>query len=125
MLTKISDYSKFQEMCNKLVEKDPEILEFVPNHFKTHKICVKVFQNLLFVIIHVLDEYKTGQMCEKVILENPWMLGVIPNHYKIQNMCEKAVNCFPITFSWNMFPIAVKLKNYKTIKPLYAEILAR
>ena len=39
-------------------------------------------QVLPFVIMYVLDGFKTQEMCDKVILENGGMLKFIPDCYK-------------------------------------------
>ena len=50
------------------------------------------FKKLLFIIIYVLDRYKTKQMCHKIILENGRMLEFILDCYKSQKMCNKALD---------------------------------
>ena len=58
------------------------MLRFFPVHLKTkqmHKNTVKI---LPFVIVYVLDQYKTQNMCDRVILENA------PKCYKNQELCN-------------------------------------
>ena len=38
MFLNIPDHSKTQEMCDKAVNKDPEMFKNVPDHFKTQKV---------------------------------------------------------------------------------------
>ena len=45
--------------------RNPEMLKFVPDHFKTKKICKSAVKKLLFIIRYVLDRYKTQQICHK------------------------------------------------------------
>ena len=56
-----------QEKFNKEVRKKPRFLAFVPNYFKTQK------------------------MCERVIEDDPDTLRFVPDHVKIQGICEKEV----------------------------------
>ena len=46
------------------------MLKFVPDHFKTKKMCKHAAKKLLLVITYVLDWYKIQEMCNKVVLEN-------------------------------------------------------
>ena len=49
--------------------KDPEMLEFVPDHLT--KMCKHAVKKLPFLIKYVPDRYKTQQRnCDKVILKN-------------------------------------------------------
>lgn len=52
-------------MCDKVVEKDSEMLKFVQNHFKTPEICEKFVKSSFLSIIHVPDQCKTPQICER------------------------------------------------------------
>ena len=49
--------------------RNPEILNFAPDYFKTLKKNMQ-FKTLPFVIRYVLDQYKNQRMCNKAILEN-------------------------------------------------------
>ena len=51
-------------------------MEFVPDHIKTKTMCKDAVKKLLFVIIHVLDRYKTQEMCDKVVLRKWWNIEV-------------------------------------------------
>ena len=67
-LEHLPDYLKTQEICEKVVEKEPSLLHGVPEHLKAQ------------------------QMCEKAVEKGSSLLHCVPDHFKIQKMCEKAVN---------------------------------
>ena len=46
-------------------------------------------KKLPLLIKYVPDRYKTQRMCDKVVLENGGRLMSIPDHYKGQNMIDK------------------------------------
>ena len=50
------------------VMKNPEMLNFVPDHYKTKIMCTHAVKKLLFRI-RLPDQYKTQQVCDKAILE--------------------------------------------------------
>ena len=41
------------------------------------------------------DQYKTQKMCDKAILQNGGTLKSVPNCYKNQEMCNKAFHNYP------------------------------
>ena len=59
--------------------------------------CNYAVKNLHFVIRYVPDQYKTKKMCNRAILENGGMLESVPNQYKTQEMCNKAVDNYAYT----------------------------
>ena len=44
--------------------KNPEILKFVPDHFKTKKLCKNAVKKLPYLLKYAPDQYKTQQMCD-------------------------------------------------------------
>ena len=46
-------------MCEKAVEDDPYNLEFVPDHFKTKKMCITAAEKEAETLEHFPDLYKT------------------------------------------------------------------
>ena len=44
--------------------KNPEILKFVPDHFKTKKLCKNAVKKLSYLLKYAPDQYKTQQMCD-------------------------------------------------------------
>ena len=49
-------------------------------------------KKLPFVIDYVPDKYKTKKMCNKAILENGETLDSVPYQYKIQEICNRTVD---------------------------------
>ena len=68
--------------------------------------CKHAVKKLPFVIRYVPDQYKTQKMCNKAILENGRTLESVPDRYKTQEMCDKAVDNYADAFAL----IAIRLK---------------
>ena len=81
-------------------------------------------KELSFIIRYVPDQYKTKKMCDKEIQENDGMLGFIPDYCKDQKMCDKSVDnyshaskyvsgCYKTQKIWdkaaNNYPSAIQL----------------
>ena len=66
-----------------------EMLNFVPDHFKTESMCKCATKKWLYLFRYVPDQYKTQQVCDKVVLENGETLNFIPCSYKNQEMVIK------------------------------------
>ena len=64
------DIYKFLNMNIGTVMRNPEMLQFVPDHLKTKKLCKHAVKKLIYILRYVPDQYKTQQMCDKAILEN-------------------------------------------------------
>ena len=60
--------------------RHPEMLKFVPDHFKTKKMCKHAVKKLPFIISYVSDWYKTQQLCDKAVLENRGTLKCVPDY---------------------------------------------
>ena len=86
------DTKKSLNINIKTIMKNPEILKFIPDHFKTKHMCNYAVKKLPFVIRYVPDQYKTKKMCNRVILEKGGTLKSAPNRYKTKEMCNKAVD---------------------------------
>ena len=71
-------------MCDKVIDGNPDALEFVPDWCKTQEMCDKVVDDFYIAL-----EYKSKEMCDKT--ENPFSLRYVPDQYKTQQMCYKAV----------------------------------
>ena len=65
------------------VIKNPEMVRFVPGHFKTKNMCWHIVKKLLFAIRYVPDWYKTQEMCGT--------LKFAPDSYKKLKMYNKVV----------------------------------
>ena len=89
------DLCNTREICSKTVEKNPMMLRFVPNHFKTQEICERFScERFSYALPYVPDEYKTQQLYESVGLKYPENLRFLLNQYKTQEMSEWAVKRF-------------------------------
>ena len=78
-----------KKICNKAVEKNPMMIRFVPNHFKTQEICERSScKRFSYALPYVPDEYKTQQMYKSVVLKYPENLRFLLNQYKTQEMSE-------------------------------------
>ena len=66
-----------------------EMLNFVPDHLKTQKVCKDSIKKLLYLLRYVPEQYKTQQMCDKVILENGGTLKCVPDCCKKQECVIK------------------------------------
>ena len=64
--------------------KNQEMLEFVPDHVKTKKMCKHAVEKLHYLLRYVPDYYKTQQMCDKAVPENGEALRYVPHCYKNQ-----------------------------------------
>ena len=49
------------------VMKNPEMLEFVPDHLKTKTICKACYYKVLYILRYVPDQYKTQQSILEVV----------------------------------------------------------
>ena len=57
-----------QKICEKIVEKAPWMLEYVPEQFKTQEMCDKALEETPYYMLgHVPDQFKTQEMCDEVI----------------------------------------------------------
>ena len=81
-----SEYSP--ENCKSLkssieaIIKNPEMLRFFTDYFKTKMMGKNVVKKLLFVVRYVRDQHKTQEICNKLILENGGTLIFLPDYYK-------------------------------------------
>ena len=58
-------------MYTRVVEKDPRWLYYVPDHFKTQKMCHDVVCSDPYSLPFIPDNLKMQGMCEKVLKDNP------------------------------------------------------
>ena len=59
------DQFKMQKVCDKVVDRNPWQLEYVPNHFKAQ------------------------EMRNKAVDDCPWMLGAAPDHLKARGCARR------------------------------------
>ena len=72
------------------------MLRLVFHHLKTKNIRTNEVKKFLFVIMYVLDWYKTQEKCDKTVLENDGTLKfVCYDCCKNLKMCNEAVDNYP------------------------------
>ena len=79
----------------KTVEDESETLEYVPNYFKTQKMCERAVENEPDTLKFVPDHLKIQGMCEKSVENESYNLKFVPDHFKTQEMSDKAVRDDP------------------------------
>ena len=70
----IPDHLKTQEICDKVVTRNPRMLDYIPDKFKTQEMYIKAVEVGPFQLRNVHDEFKTQKMCIKAVKEAPRML---------------------------------------------------
>ena len=71
-------------MCDKAVDIYPSIIQFIPECYKSQKICYKAgFDS-------ILDQYKIQEICDIVVSWYPFLIVYCSEKYKW--MCDEAVN---------------------------------
>ena len=55
-------------MCNQAVDNFADALEYVPACFKTPEMCDKAFSKDPFMLKYHLDRYKTHEMWDKAVI---------------------------------------------------------
>ena len=94
----VPDHFKTKRMCERAVEDEPETLEYVPNHLKTEEMCKEAMRNNPYMLRYVADHFKTQGMCERAFEKYPYELGCVLDHFKTKRMCNEAVHRGP----WNL-----------------------
>ena len=92
MIRFAADQFKTKKMCNEAFGKNPwHSLEYIPDCFTTQEMWTKAVEKYPSNLRYVLDHFKTQQMCEKAVVCNPFALDYIPDRFKTYKMCIKAV----------------------------------
>ena len=63
----VPDQHKIQQMCEKAISKNPEMLQFIPYCNKILKMCKKSIDYYLHALEYVSDCYMTEKMRQKVV----------------------------------------------------------
>ena len=73
-------------MCDKAVSIYSSTTQFLPECYRTHKICNKAFQKCCLAYINIPDWYKTQETCDRVIYKDRLRLFIIflPDQYQTQ-----------------------------------------
>ena len=71
-------------MCKHAVKKLPYLLRYVPDQYKTQKICNKAFLENGGTLNPIADCYRNQEMCNKAVDNYPHLLGFVPKCYTTQ-----------------------------------------
>ena len=106
-------------MCDKAVDDYADVLDFVPDQYKTQEMCDKAVDDC-HTLEFVSDQYRSSKMCDKIVSDNSFKLKYCNDRYKTQEICDKIVDDFlpALKFVSDWF-VASKL-----IKKLYTALFA-
>ena len=82
-----------QRICN-----NPWALRFIPNLFKTQRMCEKAAEVCSYQLKYAPGHFKTQEMCDKAVRRHAWQLEDVPDYSKTQEMCNKAMHEDPAVF---------------------------
>ena len=68
---------KTEKMCDKAVDAYLSTTDFAPECFMTQKICAKSVNKCYFVFDYIPDQYKTQEMCDRVVSEDPFFNSIL------------------------------------------------
>ena len=54
-------------------------IKFVPECYKSLKMCDKAFNNCFLAFCYILDRYKTQKICDRFFSDNPFSLRYVPD----------------------------------------------
>ena len=80
--------------------KDPWLLKFFLDRFKTQEICMKALEAGLWQLKDVPDQYKSQEICDKAVRVDSWSLKFVSDHFKMQEMCNEAFEEGPCTLRY-------------------------
>ena len=61
--------------------KDPCVLRFIPDRFKTQEMCIKALEVDLWKLKDVPDHFKTQGICDDVVRRSPCYLEYVPDWF--------------------------------------------
>ena len=64
-------------MCNEAVQRVPEVLKYIPDHFVTQEMCSEAVQSEPWALRFVPDQYKTQEMFNRAVEIDPEVLYVL------------------------------------------------
>ena len=68
-------------MCNEAV-RNGSWLSFVPDQYKTQRMCNEVVHAMPKVFHWIPERFKTQNLCKKAVEKDPSMLKYVPDHFK-------------------------------------------
>ncbi len=95
-----------RELCEIAIESDGYQLQYVPEHFKTKKLCMDAIYNNIWAVLYITSEVKTKETYEYVVNENGYILKHVPMQFITEEMCLTAVksNYLAIEFIIEFLP---------------------
>ena len=108
-------------MWNEVVRREPYALLYVPDHFKTRKMCDKAVEIDPFILWYVLDHFKTKKICEKCVEKYPWALEYIPDWF-VMDQQMKSWHDYRGPYQYNNDRFTGWYKGYKKRKAQKASI---
>ena len=89
----------------------PFIKRYVPDQYKTHKMCDKVILESGGVLRFVPDWYKNKKICNKDVDNYALALELVPDCYNSKKKCVTKLFIL-ILLQYNTFLIDISLKKY-------------
>lgn len=81
-----------QDYYSKLVKEDPANLKFVPEEYRSKKMCTRAIIKSDMPLIQFVPEDKlTEEMCSLSIRKNVAYFSAIPDHFKTYKLCLELV----------------------------------
>lgn len=100
----VNDCDKTMQMCTFAVERDANMIKYVPIKFRTDKICDLAVSSIGSTIQYVPDHLKTKQLYEKAITNHKYynqpVLKYISPNVIDQNMCDLALSKSEFAFKY-------------------------
>ena len=118
----VPDGFKTKRMCKcvKTIEDNPWSLVYVPDHFKTEEMFEKAVEDELEALEYVLDHFKTKGMCERASCIDPCNLEFVRDRFKTQKICDKTMKGDPYSLlfvpDWFMTQKQLKIWHNELIK---------
>ena len=88
------DKHETQEMIKGYIEREPWLLDSIPDQYKTKKRCEKAVLEGCSDAEILPDQYKTHEMCKRAVLKKPWSFEFVHDQHNwnnTQKMYEKTV----------------------------------
>ena len=128
MLKFIPGHLKIKKICGHEVKELPYLWKYVPDQYKTGKICDKEMCDeaadrciFVFEFDSTPDQYKTQEICDRVVSEDRVLIAYCSDTDKTQRMCDQAADysLAPLKLILDWFVTSKMIKELYT--PLYAD----
>ena len=118
-INEVPDHLKTHELCIEVFEKYAWLLKYVPDHFKTQEICNEAVCNNSYALKYTPDKLKTQEMCDDAVHKDSWLLEYVPDWFKTQEMCIRAVkedrDCLTHVSDWFVVAQEMWYKDYSHV----------